>query len=71
MKKSVRRLAATALGAAILTSMVSCSSNSKDDLEYKLRRKNEKYSESAEKRRMRIRARQERTDMWFESIMGR
>ena len=51
--------------------LTSCSST-KDDTEYyyKLKQKNEKYQSKMDRRKARIQARQERTDMWFESILN-
>ena len=49
----------------------SCSST-KDDTEYyyKLKEKNEKYQSRMDRRKARIQARQERTDMWFDSVLN-
>jgi hypothetical protein len=51
------------------TGLTACSTT--DDAEYyhKLKNKNERYEEKIDRRKARIQARQERTDMWFDSLM--
>jgi hypothetical protein len=46
---------------------VSCASN--DDLQQRMDQRNANYSSFTERREIRADARQERTDMWFESKM--
>ncbi len=50
---------------AILT--VSCASN--EDLQKRMDKRNEAYSNYNERRKIRTEARQERTDMWYERHM--
>lgn len=57
--------------AILLTlTMTSCSSDDTEGLRYRLDRRNEKYEDYNERRRMKLRARQERTNMWFDRVMG-
>ncbi len=59
------------LAAALLTCIISsCANNSSEEYSDKLSRKNEKYSDYNERRRLRVEARQKRTDEWFKRIMG-
>lgn len=68
MRMNFRVILVLLLASVALTS---CSST-KDDTEYyyKLKQKNEKYQAKMDRRKARIQARQERTDMWFESILN-
>ncbi len=52
--------------------LCSCASHADDDLtqQQKLEKKNREYADYNERRRARIQARQERTDMWFKRVMG-
>jgi hypothetical protein len=53
--------------------LCSCASHHEDDdlpLEEKLEKRNSSYASYNEKRRARLQARQERTDMWFKRVMG-
>ena len=58
--------------AALLGWIISSCASDKSPEEYaeKLEKRNKKYSNYSERRRMRIQARQERTDLWFKRIMG-
>jgi len=58
--------------AALLGCILSSCASDKSPEEYaeKLEKKNKKYSDYNERRRLRLDARQERTDMWFKRIMG-
>lgn len=58
--------------AALLGCVLSSCSSDKSTEEYadRLEKKNKRYSDYNERRRMRLEARQERTDMWFKRIMG-
>lgn len=58
--------------AAMLGWILSSCASDKTPEEYaeKLEKKNKKYSDYSERRRMRLEARQQRTDMWFKRIMG-
>jgi hypothetical protein len=68
----LRPLFCAALALACLPMVVSCKSDDESTTSYshKLREKNEKYEERQMKRKMRLRARQERVDMWYESLMN-
>ena len=65
--KIILYLLAAALQACIISS---CAHESSEEYAEKLEKRNEKYSSYSERRRLRIQARQERTDMWFKRIMG-
>lgn len=56
-----------------LLSLTACSllssCASKEELEARLDKRNEKYSSFQERREMRADARQERTDAWFDRVM--
>jgi outer membrane lipoprotein-sorting protein len=58
---------AAALAACIISS---CAHESPEEYAEKLEKKNQRYSDYSERRRLRIQARQERTDMWFKRVMG-
>jgi hypothetical protein len=61
-------LAGIAVGA-----LCSCASKKKDEdlpLSEKLEERNLSYASYSERRRMRLEARQQRTDMWFKRVMG-
>jgi len=47
----------------------SCASNN-DEFQDRMDRRNEAYSDFNERRKIRLQARQERTDMWFDRVMG-
>ncbi|MCE9520154.1 MAG: hypothetical protein K8R87_11465 [Verrucomicrobia bacterium] len=57
----------TALLAGFISS---CAHESSEEYAEKLKKKNEKYADYNERRRLRLQARQERTDDWFRRIMG-
>lgn len=61
------RFLLTVLVAAI--GMTACSTTDDSEYYYKLKNKNERYEEKIDRRKARIQARQERTDMWFDSLM--
>lgn len=46
---------------------VSCASN--DDFQDRMEKRNDSYSDYNERRNIRLDARQERTDMWFDRVM--
>ncbi len=53
--------------------LCSCASHKKDEdlpLEERLEHRNLSYASYSERRRMRLQARQQRTDMWFKRVMG-
>lgn len=56
----------------LLLVSVFCTSCVSDDAEYyhKLKQRNEKYKAMTDRRKARLQARQERTDMWFDSILN-
>ncbi|MEI6533763.1 MAG: hypothetical protein WCN98_00370 [Verrucomicrobiaceae bacterium] len=56
------------LAAALLT--ISCASH-KDDLDKRLEHRNDHYSNYQARRALRTEARQERTDRWFDRLMGK
>ncbi len=60
------------LAAVLLTGLmsVSCSSD-KAEMEKKLEHRNSDYSSYQDRRAMRAKARQERTDRWFDRTMGK
>ena len=71
--KFLRPLLCAVLALACLPMVVSCAS--KDDesstsYSNRLRERNARYHERQDKRKMRLRARQERVDMWYESLMN-
>lgn len=70
--KSLRPLLCAVLALACLSMVVSCASDDESPVEYrrKLKEKNDKYFERQEKRKMKLRARQKRVDMWYESLMN-
>jgi hypothetical protein len=72
--KRLRPLLCTALAVCCLPMIVSCASRHDDEstVSYnrKLREKNDKYYERQEKKKMRIRARQKRVDMWYKGLMN-
>ena len=66
-KKLLRLQAAALLGWIVC----SCASDmTPEEYAEKLEKKNKKRADYHERRRMKIEARQERTDMWFKRIMG-
>lgn len=58
------------LAALLLCLIPSCADDTSVDYHDKLEKRNEKYLNYNERRRMRIQARQERTDAWFKRVMG-
>ena len=64
MKMIVRNIATLTI---ITACCVSCASN--DDLQQRMDQRNANYSSFTERREIRTDARQERTDMWFDSKM--
>lgn len=62
------RLLALLLAAFMV--LPACSTVDDTEYYYKLKEKNQKYKERSDRRKARIEARQERTDMWFDSIMN-
>ncbi len=70
MKRPFRRLCLCLLGAATLCGVTSCSSDDNTELSYKLRKKSDAAYERADRRKMRREARQERTNIWFKTLMG-
>lgn len=51
----------------LATGLCSCASN--DDFEKRLQKRNSSYSDYNDRREIRLDARQERTDMWFDRVM--
>ena len=58
------------LAFAFACSVPACKSVDDSEYYYKLKNKNERYKDKSSRRKARIQARQERTDMWFDSIMN-
>ena len=54
----------------ICLSLASCSSKDPDELRLKLKKRNERYEAYNERRKLRLKARQDRVDMWFDRIMN-
>ena len=65
--KTILYLLAAALLACIAPS---CAHETPDEYSEKLVKRNQKYSDYNERRRLRLQARQERTDAWFKRVMG-
>ena len=65
IRNSLRIAALLACCATIL----SCAS--KQELDERLKRRNERYGDRQDRQSMRTQARQERTDMWFDRVMGK
>lgn len=59
-----------ALLGGLCVSLVSCSTKDPEELRLKLKKKNERYENYNERRKLRLKARQERVDMWFDRIMN-
>jgi hypothetical protein len=57
----------TTLVLAVLCCLTSCSSN--EELQDRLDKRNDTYSNFQERREMRADARQQRTDAWFDRVM--
>ena len=64
------RLPILACGASILVFLIlpSCASN--ENYAKRLEKRNSKFYDYNERRKLRLQARQERTDMWFDRVMG-
>ncbi len=58
---------ALALVLAVLSSLTSCTSN--EELQDRLDKRNDAYSNFQQRREMRADARQQRTDDWFDRVM--
>ena len=61
------RPAATAILAIVTACCASCASN--EQLQQRVDKRNDAYSNFTERREIRTDARQERTDMWYDSKM--
>ncbi|RBP40414.1 hypothetical protein DES53_108121 [Roseimicrobium gellanilyticum] len=71
--KRLRPLLCAALALCCLPMLASCASDEDESpasYSHRLREKNDKYYEKQEKRKMKLRARQKRVDMWYESLMN-
>ncbi len=68
LQKTTLYLLATALLASVISSCAH--ETSSEEYSEKLKKKNEKYSDYNERRRLRLEARQKRTDDWFKRVMG-
>lgn len=55
------------LALILATGLSSCASNA--DFEKRMQKRNDTYSSFNERRTIRVDARQERTDMWFDRVM--
>ncbi len=51
--------------------LVSSCADSKQDLQKKMDKRNDAYSDYQDRRAIRQQARQERTDMWYDRAMGK
>jgi outer membrane lipoprotein-sorting protein len=63
------RILAALLALCSIVFFPSCASNN-EDFQDRMDRRNEAYSDFNERRKIRLQARQERTDMWFDRVMG-
>ena len=61
------RLIASLAGLAALLVLSSCASN--EELEHRMEKRNDAYSNLQKRREIRQDARQERTDAWFDRVM--
>ena len=67
---SICKMSLLAVVLLICLTTVSCSSD-KAKMEKKLEQRNNDYSSLQDRRAMRAKARQERTDRWFDRTMGK
>jgi hypothetical protein len=56
--------------ASIVTACLPSCTTDTEELRWKLREKNERYLDRQQRWKMRREARQERTDAWFDRVMG-
>ncbi len=70
MKRLIRLAVLCSLGAAMLLGTTSCASKDSVEYNYKQRLKTDRAQQKADRRKARIQARQDRTDIWFESLLG-
>jgi hypothetical protein len=68
MNPASLKILTLALAAGLMLAFPSCTSST-EDLKYKLEKKNERYFDWQQRRKMRTEARQKRTDAWFDRIM--
>jgi len=58
----------SAFSASLMMVLPSCTTST-EELKYKLEKRNERYFDWQERRKMRAEARQKRTDAWFDRVM--